>query len=184
MQIRFVCNLCKPQPQSLDLHPMTKLRDGNFFHLNPLSNTPANKKKPLTYLGRCHGVRHRETRTISLPLAAPRGRPRCPATSSSGCLHVQERRTAGSVAREVAPPGGRSWKTFGFLVANGCCHLFLCFYLQSTANCPTNMCHLCSTDVSHNSTSGQLKRIDAPPAACLITDPTQLPQENNSASRL
>jgi hypothetical protein len=35
MQTRLVCKLIKLQPQSIDLHPMARLRDGKSYHLSP-----------------------------------------------------------------------------------------------------------------------------------------------------
>jgi hypothetical protein len=35
MQTRLMCKLIKLQPQSIDLHPMARLRDGKSYHLSP-----------------------------------------------------------------------------------------------------------------------------------------------------
>jgi hypothetical protein len=50
MQISFVCNLCKLQSQSHDIHPITRLRGETFYHLDPPTITFTNHsllKNPL-----------------------------------------------------------------------------------------------------------------------------------------
>jgi hypothetical protein len=46
MQTRLVYKLCKLLLQSLYLHPMTRLRGGEFIHLSPAANTFANQNSP------------------------------------------------------------------------------------------------------------------------------------------
>jgi hypothetical protein len=78
MQTRLVCKLCKLLPQSLDLHPMDRLRGGEFNHLNPHTNTFVNKKlsNPTLDAIPVSSRAKRDTRILAAPRLSGRTPPR------------------------------------------------------------------------------------------------------------